>query len=79
MRCLRFARGVLDQAGKIGNALSGCKATDGTHGLFTVRGINPGTDGMGDDQARQQNKQGLSEQALRKKPVHSWLTAGVNM
>ena len=48
----RFARGVLDQARQIGDALGGCKPADGAHGLLAVRGVDPRADGMRHDQAR---------------------------
>ena len=75
----RFLRGILDEAGEIGDALGGCKPTNSAHGLLAVCGIDPRANGMRDNQSRQKNEQGLSEQAPRKKPVHSWVTAGVNM
>ena len=75
----RLARGVLHEAGEIGDALGGRKSTDGAHRLLAIRRVNPGADRMRHDQAGEQNEQGLSEQALRKKAGHCWLTAGVNM
>ena len=72
-------RSFLDKSGQIGDALSGRKSADGAHGLLAIRGVDPGTDRMRNDQTREQNEQGLTKEALGKKPVHSWLTAGVNM
>ena len=74
-----FQRRILDEPGQIGDALRGSETADRAHGLFAVGGVEPGSDGMRDDQAREQDQQGLSEQALGKKPAHCWLTAGVNM
>ena len=34
---------------------------------------------MRNNQAREQNEQRLTKEALGKKSAHSWLTAGVNM
>ena len=69
----------MDKSRQIGDALSCSKTADGAHGLLTIRGVDPRTERMRDDQTGEKNKQGLAEQALGKKPVHSWVTAGVNM
>ena len=70
MRWPRLARGVLNEAGQIGDALGGCKSADCAHGLLAIRRINPGAHGMRHDEAREQNKQGLAEQALGEEAVH---------
>ena len=75
----RLTRGVLHEAGEIGDALGGCESSDGPHRLLAVRRVNPGADCMRHDQAGEQDEHGLSEQALREKARHCWLTAGVNM
>ena len=67
----RLRRGVLDEAGQIGDALGGCKSTDGAHRLLAVRRVDPRADRMRHDQAGEQNEQGLSEQAPGKKAGHS--------
>ena len=75
----RLTRGVLHEAGEIGDALGGCKSADGPHRLLAVRRINPRADRMRHDEAGEQNEHCLAEQALREKAGHCWLTAGVNM
>ena len=74
-----FQRRILHEPRQIGNALRGGEAADRAHGLFAVGGVEPGADRVRDDQAREQDQQGLSEQAPGKKPVHCWVTTGVNM
>ena len=59
-----LARRLLDEPCQIRDALRGCKSTDRAYGLFAVRGVDPLADRMRDDQTRQKNKQGLTEQAL---------------
>jgi hypothetical protein len=36
-----LARGLLDEARQVGNALGGGKAADRTHGLLAVGGVDP--------------------------------------
>ena len=67
----RLARRLLDEARQIGDALGGCKAADGAHRLLAIRRVDPGAGGMGHDQPREQDEQGLSEQALGKEAAHS--------
>ena len=75
----RCAGGVFDEAREIGDALSGSKAADGAHRLLPICGVNPGAEGMRNDESGKQDQQGLAEQALGQKSAHSWLTVGVNM
>ena len=74
-----FVGGFLDKACQIGDALSGSKAADGAHGLLAVCSINPRAKCMRNDQPGEQDEQGLTKEALGKKPAHSWTTVGVNM
>ena len=50
-----FERRFLDESGQIGDALRSSKSADRTHGLFPVRGVDPGADRMRDDQTREKN------------------------
>ena len=58
---LLLARGLLDEASEVGDALGRGEAADGAHGLLAVRGINPRTDGVGYNETGKQNEYGLSE------------------
>jgi hypothetical protein len=77
-------RGVAYQPRQIGDALGGGEAADGAHRLFAVGGVEPGADGVRDDQPDEQDQQGLAEQAPRpqaldERTAHCAVTSGVNM
>ena len=74
----RVARSLLGQAGQIGDALGGGKSADRAHRLLAVGSIDLRPHRVRDNEAGQQDEQGLSEQALGEEAGHSWLTAGVS-
>ena len=83
----RFApvgRHVFDQPGDVGDTLRGGEATDRAHRAFAIERIDERANGMRHDQSRQQQQQGLSEQArwqeiLGQEPRHTLVTTAVKV
>jgi hypothetical protein len=51
-----FARGFLNEPGQIGDALRGGKSSDRAYRLLPIRGVDPRTNRMRDDQSREKNQ-----------------------